>query len=68
LAVASLGGRRAPLYARGIDAVLVIVAVAALLVVLSLGRMAWRIFRGNEQMESGGSMGHQMFGRNKKAE
>ena len=50
------------------DAVLVVAGVGAVLVVLSLARLVWRVFRGNEQLESGGSMGHQMFGRTKKRE
>ena len=37
---------------------LVIVAT----VVIGLGRMAWRLLRGHEQMEAGGSMSNQIFG------
>lgn len=35
-------------------------------VVLAFGRMAWRIFMGNEEMQSGGSDGNQMFGRTRR--
>lgn len=31
-------------------------------VVLGFGRLAWRIWRDNEEMEPGGSMGDQMLG------
>lgn len=43
-----------------------ILSVVGLLVLLTvavgLGRMAWRLIRGHEEMEAGGSMGDQMFG------
>jgi hypothetical protein len=35
------------------------------LVLLGLIRMAWRIVRGNEELEAGGSMGTQFFGRSR---
>ena len=35
------------------------------LVLFGLIRMAWRIVRGNEQMEAGGSMGTQFLGRSR---
>ena len=41
----------------------IVVLVALAGVVLAIGRMAWRIFVGNEEMQSGGSMGNQMSGR-----
>jgi hypothetical protein len=44
---------------------MVIGLVIVALVVLAIGRMIWRIVRGNEEMQSGGSMGRQMFGRSK---
>jgi len=56
-------------YARNIELLLLlafVIGVAWVLVaVLGLGRMAWRILRHNEEMQSGGSMGRQMFGRTK---
>lgn len=33
--------------------------------VLAVARLAWRLFRHNEQPIPGGSMGRQMFGRNR---
>ena len=39
---------------------LVIVIVIAAVVVLGLGHMAWGIVRGDRELESGGSIGHQM--------
>lgn len=45
---------------------LVIVVASVLLIALGVARMLWRIGRGNEEMESGGSLGHQLFGRTKK--
>jgi hypothetical protein len=41
---------------------LVIVALVVFVLVL----MVWRIVRGNEQMQTGGSMGRQVFGRSPK--
>lgn len=55
----------ARLYACGIDPALVIAAVLVLVFVLSVARMAWRILRHNEEMQAGGSLSHQMFGRTK---
>jgi hypothetical protein len=40
-----------------------LVVVAA--VAVGIGRMIWRIVRSNEEMQPGGSMGRQMFGRSK---
>ena len=46
--------------------VLIVVLAALLLIaVLGGGLMAWRILHGNEEMESGGSIGRQVFGRTK---
>ena len=42
------------------------IAVAALVVaVVGMGRMAWRMWRYNEEPEPGGSLSRQMFGRTK---
>lgn len=38
-------------------------AVWLLAAVVGLGWMAWRMVRRNEEMEAGGSLGRQMFGR-----
>ena len=38
-----------------------------LVAVLGGGLMAWRILHGNEKMESGGSIGRQVFGRHEAA-
>jgi len=38
----------------------VIVIAAVLLVGLGLARFGWRIWRGNEQMQPGGSLGRQL--------
>jgi hypothetical protein len=46
----------------------IVVLVFGALVVLAVVRMIWSIYRivwRNEQMESGGSFGRQMFGRSK---
>jgi hypothetical protein len=40
--------------------VLVILVAIAAVVVLGLGSMAWGIVRGDRELESGGSMGHQL--------
>jgi hypothetical protein len=41
-----------------------LIAVAGLvLAVLGMGRMAWRLWRDNEEPEPGGSLGRQMLGR-----
>ncbi len=46
--------------------ILLILSVVGLVVlvtvVVGFGRLAWRLFRGNEEMVAGGSMGDQMFG------
>jgi len=47
--------------------ILVVIAVAIfVLVLLGMGRMAWRILRHNEQLEPGGSYSSQVFGRAKR--
>ncbi len=47
--------------------ILAIVAALWLLAVLvAMGVLAWRTFHDNEEMEPGGSMGRQTFGRYKK--
>jgi hypothetical protein len=43
--------------------VLVILIAVAAVVVVGLGSMAWGILRGDRELESGGSMGHQMTDR-----
>ena len=43
-------------------AVRVIVLAFLLLVVVQIGRMAWRFLRGDEDMVSGDSFGWQLFG------
>ncbi len=42
------------------------VAVVILLVLAHYARMAWRVRRGDVELESGGSDGRQLFGRRKK--
>jgi len=49
-----------------VDPVFVIVAVSVLVLVLGIARMAWRILRHNEEMQSGGSLGTQALGRSAK--
>jgi hypothetical protein len=44
---------------------LVVVVVLVLFPVIGMGRMAWRIWCQNEEMEPGGSYGRQFFGRSK---
>ena len=46
-------------------AVRVIVLAVVLLVVVQIGRMAWRFLRGDEDMVSGDSFGWQLFGNRK---
>jgi hypothetical protein len=46
----------------------IVAAVFLLVAALGLGRMAWRLWRGDEELEPGGSMGRQMFGRSKSSE
>ena len=51
------------------DVTLILAVVAAiwlLAALVAMGVLAWRTFYGNEEMEPGGSMGRQMFGRYKK--
>ena len=43
----------------GVIVILIAVAIVVI-VVVGLGRMAWGIVRGDRELESGGSMGHQM--------
>ena len=54
-------------YARAIDPLVIAASVAVValvaLPVVGLGRIAWRIWRHNEEMQSGGSLSDQMFGR-----
>jgi hypothetical protein len=55
-------------YPRGIELLLIVwaIAVAAVVVaVVGMGRMAWRMWRSNEEPEPGGSLSRQMFGRTK---
>lgn len=43
-----------------------LVALAVIvLVIVQIVRMAWRLFRGDEELVSGGSWGNQFFGRRK---
>jgi hypothetical protein len=42
-----------------------IVLAVVLLMLFAFGRALWRFFRGDEQMEAGGSQGRQLFGRDK---
>ena len=42
------------------------VAVVILLVLVHYARMAWRVRRGDVELESGGSDGRQLFGRRRK--
>ena len=44
---------------------LVAIVALALLVLFGFGRMAWRILRGDEEMEPGGSYSRQSLGRYK---
>jgi hypothetical protein len=46
---------------------LVIGLLVILLSVLALGRMAWRLWRGEEEMQAGGSLGRQLLGRKPRA-
>ena len=42
---------------------LLLIAAVVVLVVVALGRMWWRIWRGNEEPQAGGSMGRQLLDR-----
>jgi hypothetical protein len=56
-------------YACDVDLTLILIIVAAvwlLAVVLAMGFAAWRFLRGNEELEPGGSLGRQLFGRKPK--
>jgi hypothetical protein len=47
---------------------IVLIALLAFFILMPLvgiGRMAWRIFRHDEEPQPGGSLGRQMFGRRK---
>ena len=44
-----------------LDIVSVMGIAVLVVVVVAMGRMGWRIWHGNEEMEAGGSMGHQML-------
>jgi hypothetical protein len=46
-------------------ALAVVMALVMALAILQLFRRAWRILRGDEEMEAGGSWGRQLFGRRK---
>jgi hypothetical protein len=50
------------------DALIVIAAVFLALGLVGFGVMAWRIFYRNEEMESGGSLGRQVFERDRRAD
>jgi len=43
----------------------VVVLAVLVLVLVQIGRMAWRFLRGDEDLESGDSFGWQLFGRRK---
>lgn len=45
-----------------LDIVSVVGIAVLVVVVVGMGRMGWRIWYGNEEMEAGGSMGDQMLG------
>ena len=48
----------------GLGAVIALVLLAVLVLgALQLAVMAWRVMRGDDQIEPGGSWGKQMFGR-----
>ena len=49
-----------------LDIVSVVGIAVLVVVVVGMGRMGWRIWHGNEEMEAGGSMSRQMFGTNHK--
>lgn len=42
------------------DPVLIVIAALLLLGLLGLVRFGWRIWRGNEEMQPGGSLGRQL--------
>lgn len=44
-----------------LDIVSVVGIAGLVVVVVGMGRMGWRIWHDNEEMEAGGSMSHQMF-------
>ncbi len=43
----------------------IVVVVVLALVLVQIGRMAWRFMRGDEDLVSGDSFGWQLFGRRK---
>ena len=49
-----------------LDVVSVISVAILVVVALGMGRMGWRLWHNNEQMEAGGSMGDQMLGQNER--
>lgn len=52
-----------------LDVVSALTIAVLLVAAFGLARMAWRIVRGNEEMEAGGSLGDQLLGtRNRKDE
>ncbi|HEU0337106.1 MAG TPA: hypothetical protein VFR43_11160 [Gaiellaceae bacterium] len=49
----------------GLTIAAVVVGVLLVLMLAGAARMLWRLYRGEEEMESGGSLGRQLFGRHK---
>jgi hypothetical protein len=43
-----------------------VAAVWVLAAVVAMGYTAWRFFHGNEELEPGGSLGRQLFGRTRR--
>jgi hypothetical protein len=49
----------------GLTIASVVVGVLLVLMLAGAARMLWRVYRGEEELESGGSLGRQLFGRHK---
>jgi hypothetical protein len=48
-------------------AIAAVVGLAVLALMLAgAARLLWRVYRGDEEMEAGGSLGRQLFGRHKR--
>jgi hypothetical protein len=46
-------------------AIAAVILILVVLAVMVLGRTIWRFFRGDVELEAGGSLGRQFFGRKK---
>jgi hypothetical protein len=49
----------------GLTIAAVVVGVLLVLMLAGVARILWRLSRGEEEMEAGGSLGRQLFGRHK---